>query len=82
MEWRETDGKNHTVFNEAHAMVLASSQALPGIPVLGWDVLLTENGPVILEANTGLSWRLMHLQHKGTTSELPAIVQQWLDLSL
>lgn len=70
-------------YPEVEAMVLTASRALPGIPVLGWDVLLTENGPVILEANTGLSWRLMHLSHAltGEPSRLPQVIREWMKIS-
>ena len=73
-------GRTIPRYQEAEAMVLAASRALPGVPVLGWDVLLTDCGPVILETNTGLSWRLMHLRHAitGAKSALPALIERWL----
>ena len=69
-------------YQEIEDMVLRASKVLPGVPVLGWDVLLTDAGPVILEANVGLSWRLMHLTHalNGTASRLPDVIQQWLNV--
>lgn len=73
-------GRSLPHYMDAEAMVLEASRALPGVPVVGWDVLLTAEGPVILEANTGLSWHLMHLGQAvwGQDSCLPEIVREWL----
>ncbi len=66
---------------QAEAMCLAAGAALPGIPMIGWDVLLTSEDLVVLEANTGLLWRLMHLRHAldGTASELCGIIRQGIE---
>lgn len=62
------------------SMVIAASRELPGLPCIGWDVLLTAEGPVILEANCGLSWRLIHLRHAllGERGHLPDLVSEWI----
>lgn len=41
--------------------VLAASLALPGLGLIGWDVALTDNGPVLVEANAGSNWALVQL---------------------
>lgn len=68
-------------FAEAAALATKAAEALPGLPVIGWDILLTPAGPVILEANTSLSWSFIHLWHAatGTPPLLPEMVSAWLD---
>ena len=63
-------------------MVIAASRALPGLPIMGWDVLITDAGPVILETNTNASWWLTHVWHAltGTPSGLLQIVLAWIDM--
>ena len=60
--------------------VVAGAAAFPGLAAIGWDVLLTDNGPVVLEANVALSWRFIHLPYaaSGLPSPLPAIVDGWI----
>jgi hypothetical protein len=82
--WNGAVIRGRTVPDYQHAatMVIAASEALPGLPVIGWDVLITDAGPVILEANASLSWWFTHLWHAltGTPSPLLQIVSEWLDL--
>jgi hypothetical protein len=69
------------LFPEAVALVEAASALLPDLPVIGWDVVLTETGPVALEANCSLSWGLIHLWHTATKTPSPLIplVEAWLE---
>jgi len=75
-------GRTVPEYQQAADMVITASQALPDVPVIGWDVLITETGPVILEANTSLSWWLIHLWHAltGTPSPLLQIVIEWIQV--
>lgn len=65
----------------ARSIAVRGSQAFPGLPAIGWDLLLTPEGPVVLEANWGLSWFGVHLRHllTGEPSGLPALVPGWID---
>jgi hypothetical protein len=60
-------------------IVARASAVLPGIPVIGWDVLLGPEGPVILEANTGVSLFRAMLWHidSGLPSPVPATLEAW-----
>lgn len=66
---------------EAWEMALTAAAAFPGPPVIGFDLLLTRAGPVMLEANWGLAWSGMHLMHfqTGLESALPHAICAWLD---
>lgn len=46
-------------WREAKDMVLNVAQALPFAPYVGWDVLVSDDGPVLIEGNAGPS---MHSQ--------------------
>jgi hypothetical protein len=69
-------------YQQAVDMVITASQSLPGLPVIGWDVLITDAGPVILEANTTLSWWMIHIWHAltGAPSPLLQIALEWLEM--
>jgi hypothetical protein len=45
------DGFRLPWWPEALALVQRAQRCFPGLPTLGWDVALTEAGPVIVEAN-------------------------------
>lgn len=75
------EGRTIPDYAAAAALVLRGSQALPDLPVIGWDVLLTDRGPVVLEANTGLSYDYLHLLHamQGGRPTLLALIVEWID---
>ncbi len=55
---------------------------LPDTPLIGWDILLGNSGPVILEANTGVSLfraMLREFEH-GLPSQVPTTLQAWAAL--
>lgn len=66
-------------WTETREMAEAASQLLPGTPLIGWDILLGPAGPVILEANTGISVFRSMLRHfeQGTTSPVPVSLLRW-----
>lgn len=45
-------GRSIPRFHEAAAAAVTAARALPGLPLIGWDVILTSEGPVILEGNS------------------------------
>ncbi|WP_019646685.1 sugar-transfer associated ATP-grasp domain-containing protein [Novispirillum itersonii] len=67
-------------YAEAVQLVEQGSTLLPSLAVIGWDVLLTDCGPVILEANSRLSSLMINLwsDATGTPSPLPPYVEAWL----
>jgi hypothetical protein len=46
--------ENFTIpmFNEAKELVLKTASCMPGLRLVGWDVAISENGPVIIEGNS------------------------------
>jgi hypothetical protein len=70
-------------WHAARTLALRAADLLPGSPLIGWDVLLAADGPVILEANHGLSWFRADLWHfeTGTPSPLADLALQWIDHS-
>lgn len=44
-------GRRIDGFSDACDLVLAASAEIPGMSILHWDVALTDNGPLLLEAN-------------------------------
>jgi hypothetical protein len=76
------EGRQVPQYECAANMVITASRALPGLPVMGWDVLITDAGPVILETNTNASWWFTHVWHAltGTPSSLLQIVIAWIDM--
>jgi glutathione synthase/RimK-type ligase-like ATP-grasp enzyme len=40
------------MFNEAKELVLKTASYMPGLRLVGWDVAIGENGPVIIEGNS------------------------------
>ncbi|CDK97805.1 protein of unknown function [Magnetospirillum gryphiswaldense MSR-1 v2] len=81
--WNNAPIKGRALHSFARAvdLVEAGSRLLPDLPVIGWDVVLSDRGPVVLEANTGLSWNFIHLWHgsKKAASPLMPLVLAWLD---
>jgi hypothetical protein len=68
-------------WHAARTLALRAAELLPGSPLIGWDVLLTAESPVILEANLGLSWFRAELWHfeTGMSSPLADVALQWID---
>lgn len=68
-------------YAEAAQLVEQGSTLLPSLAVIGWDVLLTDCGPVILEANSRLSSLMINLwsDATGTPSPLPPYVEAWME---
>ncbi|MDX2345710.1 MAG: sugar-transfer associated ATP-grasp domain-containing protein, partial [Legionella sp.] len=58
-------------FKQAVQMVLDGSTLFPDVPLLGWDVILSDQGPVILESNIGVSLSRSQLWHYETGVESP-----------
>jgi hypothetical protein len=72
-------GRALPFWNEAKKLALSAHTALGGVAALGWDVALTENGPLLLEANSG--WDPMAIQQAfdkplGET-RLPAVLKSY-----
>ncbi|MDB5677785.1 sugar-transfer associated ATP-grasp domain-containing protein [Sphingomonas bacterium] len=54
----------------AHAVETAA-RAFPGLPLIGWDVILTPDGPVILEGNSGSDYLIVRWMGEGAPGAVP-----------
>lgn len=61
------------------AVALRASEILPRTPLIGWDILLGSEGPVVLEANTGVSLlrAALGLFEQGLESPLIPALEKW-----
>jgi hypothetical protein len=73
------EGRFVPEFKQSLEYVLHASTLFPHVPLLGWDVLLSDQGPIILEANIGVSLSRAQLWHyeKGIESPLIPALLEW-----
>lgn len=73
------EGRRLELWPAVADLAVRASALMPGLPIVGWDVLLSDRGPVILEANSGVSWFRADLWHlmTGTPSPLPELMAAW-----
>ncbi len=69
VEWLDAHPDTGTRFStmsvarweEVKQLVLAVSRTLPFLPYVGWDVIVTERGPVLIEGNDRMNPQLLQL---------------------
>ena len=66
-------------FLRAAEMALQAMVLLPGLPLVNWDLMLTPEGPVILEGNTCGDWILTNLSalQELDTPRLEPLLRRW-----
>lgn len=66
-------------FGDASAMALRAMAALPPVPLVHWDMILTPAGPVMLEGNSSGNWIIVNLPGLFglATCELPPLLERW-----
>jgi hypothetical protein len=58
-------------WTETRALLLSAQQSLPQLPSLGWDIAITDTGPLVVEANSLYDLDLMQVAHRrGLFTEL------------
>jgi hypothetical protein len=64
----------------AHAVETAA-RAFPGLPLIGWDVILTPDGPVVLEGNSGSDYLIVRWMGEGAPDAVPLmqLFARWAD---
>lgn len=81
LPWNEARvaGRPLLGFHEAVAMVLRAMELVPNLPLVNWDLILTAQGPVILEGNTGGDWILTSLAAVAGLETLPLapMLREW-----
>lgn len=67
-------------FQAALAMALEATRAFDKLPNIGWDVVLSDKGPVILEGNSHNDWLLTTLIARDGMPDTPpllSILRRW-----
>lgn len=68
-------GKMLPFWNETVELVLDAQRKTRQLPTLGWDVAITDDGPLIVEANTLYAVELIEVAHgRGIRDELEPVI--------
>jgi hypothetical protein len=75
------EGRGLEGFAAAAAATLTAAAAVPPLPVISWDVVLTEAGPVILEGNSMANWLLANFSRLcgGGAGSLLPLLAEWVE---
>jgi hypothetical protein len=65
----EFTGLRLPAWDEALTVCRRAARLLPGVRSIGWDVLITESGPVLLEANSDWDLQLFQLHTSGLLAD-------------
>lgn len=60
-------------FAAAADAAIAAAQGFPGLPLIGWDLILTDDGPVILEGNSNIDWMFICWIAEGAPDAVPIL---------
>lgn len=61
---------------ETKELAVRSALAFPLLPCVGWDIAITDQGPVVIEGNWGWAADLMQIgMHRGVGDELRQVLQ-------
>lgn len=73
-------GRTLPGFAEAAALSLRAMEALPSLPLVAWEAILTADGPVFLEGNGIGNWLLTNLPIACGLAppSLPPVLRKWL----
>lgn len=73
------NGRRLPNFGEAAAAAQRAMAALPALPVVHWDLILSAEGPIFLEGNTSGNWIIASLPERDGVAEcaLSHILAKW-----
>jgi hypothetical protein len=76
-------GRTLCGFDKAAAMALRAMAAMPPLPVVHWDFIITSAGPVMLEGNSSGNWIIASLPglYGLETCALAPLLARWLPTS-
>jgi hypothetical protein len=74
-------GRQLPGFDAAVSAALAATEPLDRLPHVGWDVILSDSGPVILEGDTHTDWLLISLAAQGAPDAVPwlPLLRRWAE---
>ena len=79
----KVDGFKIPYWNEIKKMCLEASKVNDNVNVVGWDVGITDDGPVIIEGNRGPGMDIIQMLYKrGVKKDLEQIKQEILNSKL
>lgn len=86
LDCREPDGgliagRTIPFFDKAVRDALVAMAAVPDVPAIHWDIILTQEGPVFLEGNSDGNWILCSLAGRYGLEVRPlgTTLEKWLD---
>lgn len=62
-------GRTLPFWNELTALVTRAHSALPGVPLIGWDVAICPEGPLLIEGNLDMGVESLQLVHGAPLSD-------------
>lgn len=63
-------------WEEACSLVIRAQKATPMLKTLGWDLAITDSGPIVVEANTGYGVNILQVAYdRGVRNEIMPIIQ-------
>lgn len=79
--WHKAQIRGRTLpgFHAAAVAAVKAARAFPGLPLIGWDVILTRDGPVILEGNSASDLLVVTWMEEGAPDAAPllALFRRW-----
>jgi|SRR6185312_9751370 len=75
----QVEGIRMPCFEQAVELVLQAAEVMPPVSIVNWDVVVTPEGPVILEGNTCGDWILTNLSRLSgiETVSLEPLLESW-----
>ena len=72
-------GRSLPGFSAAADAAVSAASAFPGLPLIGWDVILTGDGPVVLEGNVANDLLLIKIGEEGAPDapQLLPLLRRW-----
>ncbi len=74
------EGQSIAMWNDVLDLVERGQKSLPALSTLGWDITVTDNGPLIVETNATYDVDLIQVAHRrGVGPQLKEAFPSWFD---
>ena len=64
-------------WDEAKDFVRKAAQVVPSIRIIGWDVALSQDGWVLIEANRAGEWLTQEATHTGLRTKITPLLREF-----
>lgn len=71
------EGLEIPFYEEAVEVALKAHKVFNKIPLIGWDIAITNEGPILIEGNQGWSIKIMQICHGGLKKECDEVLKKW-----